>query len=99
VAHEYANHILDDAQATAFYITTDGFLDEGGGEKGYSFGEERFRAMLQALGTRPMAAQADIFERTLREFRGQRKQRDDITVVGFRLQAPRGEYDGPVQDP
>jgi serine phosphatase RsbU (regulator of sigma subunit)/ABC-type phosphate/phosphonate transport system substrate-binding protein len=83
---EYTNHVIEDVRGTRFYAATDGFLDEGGGEKGYCFGQERFRALLLAEAGRPMAGQAEAFLKTLAAYRGERKQRDDVTLVGFTLQ-------------
>jgi phosphoserine phosphatase RsbU/P len=80
---EYTNHDLGDVRGVRFYATTDGFLDEGGGEKGYAFGVERFRAMLAEHGGLPMAEQAEVFERTLAAHRGARPRRDDVTLIGF----------------
>jgi serine phosphatase RsbU (regulator of sigma subunit) len=68
-----------------YYAVTDGFLDEGGGVKGYGFGRERFRTMLLEGARHPLARQGELFEALLVQWRGERKQRDDITMVGFRL--------------
>lgn len=81
----YTNHSLEFDSATTFYATTDGFLDESGGEKGYGFGRQRFNDMIQQHAQQPLRQQKQLFEQTLATWRGNRKQRDDITVVGFRL--------------
>jgi len=85
---EYTAHVVGDTRGLRFYATTDGFLDEGGGEKGYGFGEKRFGEMLLAHAAIPMAAQAALFEETLSAHRGERKQRDDITLIGFAFKTP-----------
>ncbi|GFK92273.1 Methyl-accepting chemotaxis protein McpH [Fundidesulfovibrio magnetotacticus] len=82
---EHVNHVIPLEPGMRFYATTDGFLDEGGGEQGYGFGAERFREMLLANAATPLEAQAELFKETLKRYRGSRKQRDDITVVGFSL--------------
>jgi len=84
---EYTDHIVEDVRGKRFYAITDGFLDEGGGEKGYGFGGKRFSEMLLAHAGRPMADQAALFEQTLAAHRGERKQRDDITLIGFAFKA------------
>jgi serine phosphatase RsbU (regulator of sigma subunit) len=75
----------------AFYLTTDGVLDQSGGALGYSFGNERFAAMLRRHAREPFAAQRAAFERELAEYRDGLPQRDDITVLGFGLQSHKPE--------
>lgn len=72
-------------EGSSFYLTTDGILDEPGGKKGFGFGSQRFQAMLQEYGHLPMEEQLDIYKRILQEYRGQYRQRDDQTLLGFRL--------------
>jgi serine phosphatase RsbU (regulator of sigma subunit) len=81
----FTNHILELGTATTCYATTDGFLDESGGEKGFGFGRQRFNDMIQQHGQHSLQRQKQFFEQTLTAWRGNRKQRDDITTIGFRL--------------
>jgi len=81
----YVNHVLEHAAGARYYATTDGFLDEGGGERGFGFGTRRFREMLLAHAATPMRDQAGLFKQELKAYRGSRKQRDDVTLIGFRL--------------
>lgn len=96
--HRYVEHVVRDADARTFYLISDGVLDEGGGEKGLCFGEERFRTLILDLAAIPLTGQAEAFETALNAYRGERPQRDDITVVGFRFPVMQGERHGPVQD-
>ena len=77
------HHILLDSMT--FYMTTDGYLDEGGGPKGYGFGTARFRELLIQQHGLEFQRQQENLERELDSWRGSRKQRDDITVLVFRL--------------
>jgi serine phosphatase RsbU (regulator of sigma subunit) len=81
----YTNHVLDSCAGAIFYAPTDGFLDENGGTKGFGFGRGRFKAMVKQHAHHPLKRQREFFEQTLAEWRGARNQRDDITMVGFRL--------------
>lgn len=81
----YHAHRLDLAPDAVCYLTTDGFLDEGGGSKGYGFGASRFRDMLESHRGVSLNDQKQTFEKRINDWRGTRKQRDDITVFGFRL--------------
>ena len=81
----YTNHVRDLGAATTCYATTDGFFDESGGEKGFGFGRQRFKDMIRKYAHYPLQKQKEYFVQTLDEWRGTRKQRDDITAIGFRI--------------
>ncbi|MHB9800755.1 biofilm regulation protein phosphatase SiaA [Pseudomonas sp. MT3] len=68
-----------------YYLCTDGFLDQAGGEHGFGFGNSRFADMLRSHACRPLAEQADVFAATLARYQGERPQRDDITILSFRF--------------
>jgi serine phosphatase RsbU (regulator of sigma subunit) len=69
-----------------FYLCTDGFFDQSGGEHGYGFGSRRFAEMLRGHAALPMEEQAQAFERILAQYQGDRPQRDDITLLSFRVE-------------
>ncbi|HRP98532.1 MAG TPA: biofilm regulation protein phosphatase SiaA [Rhodocyclaceae bacterium] len=66
-----------------WYLATDGFLDQAGGEQGFSFGNTRFAALLRAHARLPMAEQAAALDRALDAYRGSHSQRDDVTILSF----------------
>jgi serine phosphatase RsbU (regulator of sigma subunit) len=68
-----------------FYMTTDGFLDQAGGERGYSFGNSRFSDMIRKHARLPLAEQGEVFNATLAAYQGDHAQRDDITMLCFRF--------------
>lgn len=70
---------------TVLYITTDGYLDQNGGEQDYAFGRRRFVRLLQEASGLSMAQQKDMFIDQLGEYQGKEWQRDDITLLGLRL--------------
>lgn len=83
---EYANLVLPLKPGMTFYLTTDGFLDQAGGEHGFGFGSARFTRMLTDLARLPLGAQAEALDRALEEYRGDLPQRDDITILSFRFE-------------
>lgn len=66
-------------------MVTDGFLDQNAGSADHSFGRKRFVALLESLGDRPLEQQSGIFRQALQEYMQENAQRDDITLIGFRL--------------
>ncbi len=85
VAGDYRNESSELAAARTFYLSTDGFLDQAGGAKGFGFGNARFIEMLRRHANRPLAEQSGAFASTLAEYQGAHPQRDDITMVCFRF--------------
>lgn len=82
---KYHNIDLPLCTNTTYYLTTDGFLDQAGGEQGFGFGSSRFRRMLQANANLPLAQQAHGFKAALAAYQGSQPQRDDITLLAFRF--------------
>lgn len=81
----YRNQSVELLPQRTFLLTTDGFLDQAGGDKGFGFGNARFVEMLRAHAHLPLADQSAAFAATLAAYQGPHAQRDDITVVCFRF--------------
>ncbi|MFQ1062859.1 biofilm regulation protein phosphatase SiaA [Bordetella trematum] len=82
---EYQNVELPLLSGWTYYLATDGFLDQAGGEFGFGFGNTRFAAMLKRHARESMADQAEAFAQALAEYQGGLPQRDDITLLSFRF--------------
>ena len=81
----YQNHAVELAPGAMCYIATDGLLDQAGGEQGFPFGKARFRDFMIRYHGQTAPRQKYLLEAALAEYQRQSAQRDDITVVGFRL--------------
>ncbi|MCM2320257.1 MAG: biofilm regulation protein phosphatase SiaA [Pseudomonas sp.] len=82
---DYANLEIELPPGWTFYLCTDGFLDQAGGEHGFGFGNRRFTELLREHARRPLAEQADLFVASLAAYQGELPQRDDITILSFRF--------------
>ncbi len=82
---EYRNAEVALMPGRTFYLATDGFLDQAGGELGYGFGNSRFAEMILRHARLPLAEQGAAFKATLAEYQGDYPQRDDITMLCFRF--------------
>ncbi len=69
-----------------YYMTTDGYLDQAGGEKRFGFGNKRFEQLLMDNAQKPLSEQAGAFTDALDAYMGDLPQRDDITVLSFRFE-------------
>jgi len=68
-----------------FYLASDGFQDQFGGDLGKKFLKSRFRDLLQDISHLPLSAQEQQLNATLEQWQGLESQTDDILVVGFRV--------------
>ncbi|WP_420725911.1 PAS-domain containing protein [Hwanghaeella sp. LZ110] len=75
--------VLSAKEAERIFLSSDGILDQSGGEKGFGFGRRR---LVEALGEnveKPIEDQGQALLQTLESYRGNYPQRDDLTVLGF----------------
>ena len=82
---EYADTEIATQPNVTYYLSTDGFLDQAGGELGFGFGNTRFAQFLRAHARLPMTEQAQALDNELTRYRGEYPQRDDITILSFRF--------------
>lgn len=82
---QYANQSVELKSGRTFYLSTDGFLDQAGGDDGFGFGNSRFADMLLRHARLPLEQQSDAFNDTLSVYQGDYAQRDDITLLCFRF--------------
>ena len=80
----FSRHDLERIPGRTFYLTTDGLLDQAGGLKGHGFSRRRFQDVLQQGNGQPLPEQQAALEQALAAWQGERPQRDDIAVIGFR---------------
>jgi serine phosphatase RsbU (regulator of sigma subunit) len=67
------------------YITTDGFLDQTGGEHGFSYGRKRFKETLQTALKYNFAIQRTMLRKSLRQYQKGSSAIDDRTVIGVKI--------------
>ncbi len=71
-----------------FYCTTDGYLDQNGGEKDFPFGKKRFKNIIKENSDKSMKIQKDIFINEIKKYESvvvNSERNDDITVIGFEI--------------
>ncbi len=70
---------------TMFYLSTDGFTDQLGGKKGFSFGKKRFKALLSQIYSMPLEEQQEALMDAFNAYRGGNERQDDVTVACFKV--------------
>lgn len=81
----YTDHTIPLAEESTFYLSTDGYFDQSGGDKGFGFGKKRFQLILEEIGMLNLRKQKDILHETLISYQGDEPRLDDITLIGFKV--------------
>ncbi len=76
---------IDYRKGDVFYLFSDGYKDQFGGDFDKKFLTQHFYCTLLEIHELPMLTQKEILEKKLNEWKKDNIQTDDITVVGFRL--------------
>ncbi|NRY59517.1 SpoIIE family protein phosphatase [Clostridium beijerinckii] len=79
------NEIIQIQEGDIFIVTTDGFIHQNGGERKYPFGKKRLRNMIKECEFKDFESIKSKFENTMEVYKGNEEQRDDITVLGFKI--------------
>ena len=82
---EFENHIIEVKPGMCFYMYSDGYADQFGGEEGKKFMSRNLKSLLLQIHTKPMDKQKNILEKTLRAWKDGHEQTDDIILIGFRI--------------
>jgi len=85
IKYEYKEHTIKVKEGMQFYLTTDGYLDQNGGEKGFPFGKKRFQNIINEYHNESMADQQELFLNFLDEYQNEEERNDDVTLVGFKI--------------
>ena len=78
-------HVHPVGPSQSLILFSDGILDQAGGGKGFGFGRRRLQDILRTSAGLPMPSLGERVADALAQYQGAYPQRDDITVVGFRL--------------
>jgi serine phosphatase RsbU (regulator of sigma subunit) len=76
---------IDVRKGDTFYMFSDGFQDQFGGDRNKKYLKHRFLEKLLEIHTLPMLKQKEILEMHLSEWMKDNVQTDDISVMGIRF--------------
>ena len=83
-ANNFNEHTLQLQAGDTVYMATDGYVDQANPER-KKFGKKGFMKLLNELQREPIYAQENQLMDAFHEHRGDFPQRDDVTVLGFRV--------------
>ena len=83
--YRFKEHTIDVSTETYIYLTTDGFLDQNGGQKGYPFGKKQFKRLLLDHYQTSFSSQKLAYLEAIRNYRGDEEKNDDMTFIGLKI--------------
>ncbi len=84
--HKFTLHKIEVNGPTWFYLFSDGYIDQFGGDNGRKFMIKNFREMIYNIHQWPMEQQKEHLEKELKTWMGTKySQIDDVLVIGFKL--------------
>ena len=81
----YQTHSIQLESGDTFYIFSDGFADQFGGEKGKKMKSKGFRDMLFSIQDKTIPEQKEYLRNEFIKWRGDIEQLDDVCVIGVRI--------------
>lgn len=87
ITHEenFLSHEIQLKPNDAFYIFSDGYADQFGGEAGKKLMTKKFKEMLLSIQHLEMDAQQKYLSDYLESWKGENEQVDDVLVIGVRV--------------
>ncbi len=79
------SHKIKLEKGSTVYMSTDGFPDQKGGEKGKKYYYSRLRNSLRVVNTKPMDERRLILDEKFEDWKGGKEQIDDICVMGVKF--------------
>ena len=85
ISDQFTVKEIEYQEGDVFYLFTDGYQDQFGGDFDKKFLRQHFYVTLMEIHKKPMLQQKEILESKLRDWIGENVQTDDVTVMGIRL--------------
>lgn len=84
---DFQTHHLDltDGKKRSFYLFSDGYQDQFGGEKGFKFLTGNFKKLLLDIHDKKVLEQKTILHEQIEDWKEGYAQTDDILVIGFKI--------------
>lgn len=82
---DFKTHTIQLEKGDTFYLLSDGFQDQLGGDKYEKFKAERLKNLLLEIGNKPMGDQMQLMDRAHVAWQNGKDQVDDILVLGVRV--------------
>lgn len=81
----FTNHTFELEANDSFYIFSNGYVDQFGGDKGKKFKTKALRELLLSIRDHSMSDQKDLIDKAFEDWRGPLEQIDDVCFIGVRV--------------
>ncbi|HAF29185.1 MAG TPA: hypothetical protein DCG75_09080 [Bacteroidales bacterium] len=81
---QFNNHIINTEKGDILFLSSDGLTDQNNSER-KRFGSNKLKEIILNNISEPMAKQKEIIENELSDFQRDEEQRDDITLIGIKI--------------
>lgn len=78
-------HEIKLKKGDAFYMMTDGYIDQFGGPKNKKFLKKRLKELLLTIYEKPMKEQLNILQEAFVNWMGDNEQTDDVLIMGIKI--------------
>jgi len=79
----FKNHVFPIKAYHSFYLYSDGFQDQFGGENNKKLMSDTFEGLLKHVSLLPFNTQKNALLKEFEKWKGNRKQIDDVLILGF----------------
>jgi serine phosphatase RsbU (regulator of sigma subunit) len=90
----FRKHIITFDEIDSFYIFSDGYPDQFGGEKYKKLKMKGFRNVIRGVHNKKIGRQAEMLIDYLEQWKGDNHQIDDILILGINLQPFKKKING-----
>ena len=81
----FTTHEIEYSNDLTFYLFTDGFADQFGGEKGKKFKYKQLEDLLLNNNHLALSKQSDLLNEKFENWKGELEQVDDVCVIGLKI--------------
>jgi len=81
----YTTHSIQLEREDTFYIFSDGFADQFGGDRGKKLKAKAFKEFLLSIQEKTMEEQSKLIDQKFENWKGELEQLDDVCIIGVRI--------------
>jgi serine phosphatase RsbU (regulator of sigma subunit)/Flp pilus assembly protein TadD len=82
---DFEDHVIKFEKGDTFYMTSDGYADQFGGERGKKFMTKKFKQLLKDIQPLSLTEQKDKLNSEIEDWMKDTEQTDDIIVTGIQF--------------
>jgi len=81
----FTTHTMQINSGDVFYLFTDGFADQFGGEKGKKFKYQQLKELLININNTSLNEQCQLLSKKFDDWKGKLEQVDDVCIIGIKI--------------